>query len=147
MQTEAEGDVREKDMRRKVAEKVDTFLSDFRDGGAARRDDVSRLFSDIERDLDGNERESSYILQRIFRLRKDRALDENPTELVDNFEDLVESLEAIKNAKDMAAAAPSTEILPRKHEVLDPRRDVPATDQAEKRKVAKDEKKTGVDLA
>jgi len=114
MQTAAEQDVKDKRMRQKVAQEVDTFLSDFGDSRMATRDDVSRVLGNIESDLEGDENERAYIVQEITKLRQAHELGDDPTELVRDFDSLLEGLERLRNAKDLAGPVANTDVPSRK---------------------------------
>lgn len=110
MQLAAEGDVKDKRMRQKVEEKIATFLSDFEETRAATRDDVSSLLSNIESDLEGDEGERGYIVQQVAKIRELHNLGEDPTERVNDFDELLTGLERLRNAKDFVAAQIDTDI-------------------------------------
>jgi len=100
MQTIAEEDTKDKRMRQIVEEKIATFMSDFEESRGATRDDVTRLFMNIETDLEGDESERGYVIQEIGRMRRTHNLGEDPTERVRDFDSLVDGLGRIRNAKD-----------------------------------------------
>ena len=110
MQLAAEGDVKDKRMRQKVEEKIATFLSDFEETHAATRDDVSSLLSNIESDLEGDEGERGYIVQQVAKIREMHNLGEDPTERVNDVDELLTGLERLRNAKDFVAAQIDTDI-------------------------------------
>lgn len=114
MQLASEQDIKDKGMRQKVAEKVETFLSDFGDSHAATRDDVARLLGDIESDLEGDENERAFIVQEITKLRQAHELSDDPTELVRDFDSLLSGLERLRNARELATSAVNTAVPSRK---------------------------------
>ncbi len=98
MQAEAEKDVKDKRMRQKVSEKIETFLNDYSINKSVTRDNASRLLTDIENDLEGNDTEVTFILQECKKLRKNHNLTENLFENVRAFDDFIVGLEKLRNA-------------------------------------------------
>jgi hypothetical protein len=126
MQTAAEEHTKDKRMRQVVGEKVATFLSDFGESRSAMRDDVTRLLSDIESDLEGDETERGYIIQEIARIREFHNLGEDPTETVSEFDVLLDGLDRIRNAKDLVSKNVDMDIPKRKKQGVRPVKPVEA---------------------
>lgn len=114
MQTAAEEDTKEKRMREIVDDKVSTFLSDFEESRGATRDDVTRLFLDIEGDLDGDDSERGFIIQHIAKMRNEHHLSDDPTERVADFDTLLNGLEQLRNAKDLVVINADLDVPSRK---------------------------------
>jgi predicted ATP-dependent endonuclease of OLD family len=101
MQFKAERDVKEKRMRQKVKEKVETFLNDYSVNAYVSRDNASKLLDDIENDLEGNDLEASFINRECKALRTTHDLRENLYEEVRDFNGFVEGLERLQNAQNL----------------------------------------------
>lgn len=110
MQTLAERDVKDKRMRQKVEEKIQTFLNDHAGSNASSRDDGARLLFDIESDLEGDDNERTFIVQMCVKLRAAHNLTEDLIESVRDFDGFCTGLEMIRNAKDYAFTKPNIEV-------------------------------------
>jgi predicted ATP-dependent endonuclease of OLD family len=98
MQSMAEKDIKDKRMRQKVDGKIETFLNDYSISKSVTRDDASRLLTDIESDLEGNDTESTFITQECKKLRATHNLTESLFENVRDFDGFIEGLESLRNA-------------------------------------------------
>jgi predicted ATP-dependent endonuclease of OLD family len=98
MQSMAEKDIKDKRMRQKVDGKVETFLNDNLINKSVTRDEASRLLTDIESDLEGNDKESTFITQECKKLRTIHNLTESLFENVRDFDGFIEGLERLRNA-------------------------------------------------
>jgi predicted ATPase len=110
MQTLAEQDVKDKSMRQKVDEKIQTFFNDHTSSGSASRDDAARLLVDIESDLEGDDTERTFIAQTCVQLRAGHNLTEDLVEPVRDFPTFSIGLEMIRNAKDYAFVKPNAAV-------------------------------------
>ena len=77
-------------MRQKVDGKIETFLNDYSISKSVTRDDASRLLTDIESDLEGNDTESTFITQECKKLRATHNLTESLFENVRDFDGFIE---------------------------------------------------------
>jgi hypothetical protein len=98
MQSMAEKDIKDKRMRKKVDGKVETFLNDHSISKSVTRDEASRLLTDIESDLEGDDTESTFITQECKKLRATHNLTESLFENVRDFDGFIEGLECLRNA-------------------------------------------------
>jgi predicted ATPase len=110
MQMLAEQDLKDKRMRQKVEEKIQTFLNDHLSSGTAFRDDASRLLFDIESDLEGDDTERTFILQTCTQLRTTHDLIEDLFEPVREFSGFADGLEILRNASDYAYSNPNVSV-------------------------------------
>lgn len=110
MQTLAEQDVKDKRMRQKVEEKIQTFFNDHTSSGTASRDDAARLLFDLESDLEGDDTERTFIAQTCVQLRAAHSFSEDLVEPVRDFPAFSSGLEMIRNAKDYAFNKPNAEV-------------------------------------
>jgi predicted ATP-dependent endonuclease of OLD family len=101
MQFKAEKDVKEKQMRQKVNEKIETFLNDYSVNACVSRDNASKLLDDIENDLEGNDIEASFINRECKAIRTTHNLKENLYEEVRDFDGFVKGLERLRNAQNL----------------------------------------------
>lgn len=102
MQMHAEQDIKDKRMRQKVEEKIQTFLNDHAASRTAYRDDAARLLTDIEIDLEGDDAERTFILRTCVRLRATHNLAEDLTDPVRDFDSFTDGLESLRNAQHYA---------------------------------------------
>jgi predicted ATPase len=102
MQKLAEQDLKDKRMRQKVNEKIQTFLNDHANSDISTRDDAERLLIDIESDLEGDDTERTYILKTCARLRSFHNLNEDLFEVIRDFPSFLEGLDELRNAHDYA---------------------------------------------
>jgi hypothetical protein len=110
MQMLAEQDLKEKRMREKVEEKIQTFLNDHLSRCTALRDDASSLLLDIESDLEGDDQERTFILKTCAQLRATHNLIEDLFEPVRDFPVFAEGLEMLRNARDYAYSNPNMSV-------------------------------------
>ena len=102
MQNLAEQDTKDKRMHQKVQEKIQTFLNDHISGETPSRDDAARLLDDIASDLEGDDTERTYIVQKCVQLRADHGLTEDLTDPIRDFAAFDNGLNMLMNAKDYA---------------------------------------------
>jgi predicted ATPase len=110
MQKLAEQDLKDKRMRQKVEEKIQTFLNDHAGSETATRDDAKSLLADIESDLDGDEAERTFILNTCASLKTSHSLYEDLFEPVREFSKFTEELEVLRNAREYAYANPDSSV-------------------------------------
>lgn len=98
-QTRAEEISKEKNQRKKVQEKVDIFLSDYKNAGEVQRNVVSQLLNNIETDLEGSAKERASIIEIIAEITDSQRLNDDPIEKVPDFEKLLADLDRLKEVK------------------------------------------------